>query len=51
MRTHVAFLTALIAAVVGIWSRTALAEDHDDHHDGKVVISTPLAPAAIGPCG
>ena len=47
MKTHVTFLTALIAGVIAIGSAVALADD--DGGGGKVVISTPLAPAAIGP--
>lgn len=39
-------LTALIAGVIAVGSATARADDGDA---GKVVISTPLAPAAIGP--
>ena len=46
MKTHVTFLTALIAGVIAIGSTSALA---DDDGGGKIVISTPLAPAAIGP--
>jgi len=46
MKTHVVFLTALVAGVIAIGSTAARA---DDDGGGKVVISTPLAPAAIGP--
>jgi 2-iminobutanoate/2-iminopropanoate deaminase len=46
MKTHVVFLTVLTAGVVAIGSAAAWA---DDDGGGKVVISTPLAPAAIGP--
>jgi 2-iminobutanoate/2-iminopropanoate deaminase len=46
MKTHVVFLTALVAGVIAIGSTAARA---DDNGGGKVVISTPLAPAAIGP--
>jgi 2-iminobutanoate/2-iminopropanoate deaminase len=46
MKIQVAFLTTLIAGAMVIGSAPALA---DDDGSGKVVISTPLAPAAIGP--
>jgi 2-iminobutanoate/2-iminopropanoate deaminase len=50
MKTHLSIargsLTALLAGVIAIGSVTARADDEDA---GKVVISTPLAPAAIGP--
>jgi 2-iminobutanoate/2-iminopropanoate deaminase len=46
MKTHVAFLTALTTGVMAIGSAAIRA---DDDGGGKVVISTPLAPAAIGP--
>jgi 2-iminobutanoate/2-iminopropanoate deaminase len=46
MKTHVVFLTALVAGVIAIGSTATRA---DDDGGGKVVISTPLAPAAIGP--
>jgi 2-iminobutanoate/2-iminopropanoate deaminase len=48
MKTHLATrgLTALIAGVIAVGSAAARA---DDDGGGKVVISTPLAPAAIGP--
>ena len=47
MNTHVALLTASCAAVIAVGSAGARADDDRDR--GKVVISTPLAPAAIGP--
>jgi len=50
MKTHFSIarvgLIALIAGVIAIGSAAARA---DDDGGGKVVISTPLAPAAIGP--
>jgi 2-iminobutanoate/2-iminopropanoate deaminase len=46
MKTHVAFLTALIAGGIVLGSAAAPA---DDDGGGKVVISTPFAPPAIGP--
>jgi 2-iminobutanoate/2-iminopropanoate deaminase len=56
MKTHLEItrrgLTALIAGVIAVGSAAARAHDHDRDDDGdagKVVISTPLAPAAIGP--
>src|SRR5882757_1631221 len=54
MKTHLVIarrgLTALIAGVIAVGSAAARAHDRDDDGDaGKVVISTPLAPAAIGP--
>jgi 2-iminobutanoate/2-iminopropanoate deaminase len=52
MNTHTALLTALFAGVIAVGSAAARAHDHDRDDDGdagKVVISTPLAPAAIGP--
>ena len=51
MNTHVALLTALLAGVIAIGPAAARAHDRDgdcEEHE-KVVISTPLAPAAIGP--
>lgn len=53
MKTHVAFLTALSAGLMAIGSAAATAHDHDgggdgDESQGKVVISTSSAPAAIG---
>ena len=51
MKTHLSIasggLTALLAGVTAIGSVAAWADD-EEHH-GKVVISTPLAPPAIGP--
>ena len=51
MKAHLAIarggLTALIAGVIAIGSVAARADD--DNGGGKVVISTPLAPAVIGP--
>lgn len=55
MKTHLArgSLTALIAGVMAVGSAVARADDGGDgdgaEHAGKVVISTTLAPAAIGP--
>jgi hypothetical protein len=50
MKTHLSIargsLTALIAGVIAIGSVAARADDDEAR---KVVISTPLAPAAIGP--
>lgn len=46
MKTHVALFTALTAGVITIGS---VATRADDDGGGKVVISTPLAPPAIGP--
>jgi 2-iminobutanoate/2-iminopropanoate deaminase len=46
MKTHVALLTALTAGVMAIGS---VATRADDDGGGKVVISTPHAPPAIGP--
>ena len=46
MKTHVALFTALTAGVIAIGS---VATRADDDGGGKVVISTPLAPPAIGP--
>ena len=50
MKTHLSIargsLTALLAGVIAIGSVAARADDEDA---GKIVISTPLAPAAIGP--
>jgi 2-iminobutanoate/2-iminopropanoate deaminase len=46
MKTHAALFTALTAGVIAIGSPAAHA---DDDGGGKVVISTPLAPPAIGP--
>ena len=46
MKTQVAFLTALVGGVIAIGSAATRA---DDDGAGKVVISTPLAPAVIGP--
>ena len=48
MKAHLATrgLTALIAGVIAVGSAAAWA---DDDGGGKVVISTPSAPAAIGP--
>ena len=47
MKTHIAFLTAL--TVIAIGSAAARADDDGGGDDGKVGISTSLAPAAIGP--
>lgn len=51
MKTHVAFLTVLIAGVIAIGSGAARAHDRggdgEESHE-KVVISTSSAPAAIG---
>jgi 2-iminobutanoate/2-iminopropanoate deaminase len=51
MKTHLSIargsLTALLAGVIAIGAGTARADDDEDA--GKIVISTPLAPAAIGP--
>jgi 2-iminobutanoate/2-iminopropanoate deaminase len=49
MNTHVALLTVLFAGVIAVGSGAVRADDDRDEHGGKVVISTPLAPAAIGP--
>lgn len=55
MKTHLGRvgLTALIAGVIAIGSAPARADDGGDgdgaENAGKVVISTTLAPAAIGP--
>jgi 2-iminobutanoate/2-iminopropanoate deaminase len=46
MKTHVALFTALTAGIIAIGSVAARA---DDDGGGKVVISTPHAPPAIGP--
>jgi 2-iminobutanoate/2-iminopropanoate deaminase len=46
MKTHVALFTALTAGVIAIGP---VATRADDDGGGKVVISTPLAPPAIGP--
>ena len=46
MKTHVALFTALAAGVIAIGS---VASRADDDGGGKVVISTPHAPPAIGP--
>jgi 2-iminobutanoate/2-iminopropanoate deaminase len=46
MKTHVALFTALTAGAIAIGS---VATRADDDGGGKVVISTPLAPPAIGP--
>src|ERR1700739_2434909 len=46
MKTHVALFTALTAGVIAIGS---VATRADDDRGGKVVISTPHAPPAIGP--
>jgi 2-iminobutanoate/2-iminopropanoate deaminase len=46
MKTHVALFTALTAGVIAIGS---VATRADDDGGGKVVISTPHAPPAIGP--
>jgi 2-iminobutanoate/2-iminopropanoate deaminase len=46
MKTHVALFTALTAGVMAIGS---VATRADDDGGGKVVISTPHAPPAIGP--
>ena len=46
MKTHVALFTSLTAGVIAIGSVAARAYDDGG---GKVVISTPLAPPAIGP--
>jgi 2-iminobutanoate/2-iminopropanoate deaminase len=50
MKTHLATgsLIALIAAVIVIGSAVVRADDGNTNH-GKTVISTPLAPPAIGP--
>ena len=50
MKTHLArgSLVALIAAVIVIGSAVARSDDGNTNH-GKKVISTPLAPPAIGP--
>jgi 2-iminobutanoate/2-iminopropanoate deaminase len=50
MNTHL--VIALIAGVIAVGSAAARAHDHDrddDDNARKIVISTPLAPAAIGP--
>lgn len=55
MNTHLVIarrgLTALIAGVIAVGSAAARAHDHDRDDDDarKIVISTPFAPAAIGP--
>jgi 2-iminobutanoate/2-iminopropanoate deaminase len=46
MKTHVALLTTLTAGVIAVGP---VATRADDGGGGKVVISTPLAPPAIGP--
>jgi 2-iminobutanoate/2-iminopropanoate deaminase len=46
MKTHVALFTALTAGAIATGSVAIRA---DDDGGGKVVISTPLAPPAIGP--
>ena len=46
MKTHLAFLMASFTGVIAIGSAAAWA---DDNGGGRTVISTPLAPAAIGP--
>jgi len=46
MKTHVALFTALTVGVIAIGS---VATRADDDRGGKVVISTPNAPPAIGP--
>ena len=46
MNTHVALFTALFAGAIAVGSVAALA---DEDAGRRVVISTPLAPAAIGP--
>ena len=46
MKTHAALFTALTAGVIAIGS---VATRADDDGGGKVVISTPHAPPAIGP--
>src|SRR5215470_5155817 len=50
MKTHLARTSsiALIAAVIVIGSAVVRADDANTNH-GKTVISTPLAPPAIGP--
>ena len=49
MNTHVALLTALFAGVIAVASAAARADQGEHVGTGKVEISTPLAPAAIGP--
>jgi 2-iminobutanoate/2-iminopropanoate deaminase len=55
MKTHLSIargsLTALLAGAIAIGAVAARADDGGDgaENAGKVVISTPLAPAAIGP--
>ena len=46
MKNHVVLFTALTAGVIALGS---VATRADDDGGGKVVISTPLAPPAIGP--
>ena len=46
MNTNAALLTAFFAGAIAVGSAAARA---DDDGGGKVAISTPLAPAAIGP--
>lgn len=46
MKTHVAFFTALAAGVIAFGS---VATRADEDGGGKVVISSPSAPPAIGP--
>jgi hypothetical protein len=50
MKTHLSIasggLTALLAGMIAIGSAVVPA---DDNEHGKIVISTPLAPPAIGP--
>jgi len=46
MKMQTAFVMALIAGVIAIGSAVVRADDDEGR---KVVISTPLAPAAIGP--
>ena len=47
MKIRVTFLTALITGVIAVGSAAAALADDDG--GGKVVISTSLAPAVIGP--
>lgn len=46
MKTHATFLGTLLVGVIAVGSAAAWA---DDGGGGRTVISTPLAPAAIGP--
>jgi 2-iminobutanoate/2-iminopropanoate deaminase len=53
MNTHLSIargaLTALIAGMIAVGSAATWADDGGDNGNGKVAISTTLAPPAIGP--